>query len=798
MKAKVCQNYWLHLVLLTGLVWLVFARTIGSYFLADDFGEIAYVNRIYNGEIDLLWLNFTSNFMSVPGMSVWRPWLLVSLFIDFIIWKANPVGFYLTNVLSYNATVVLLYWLMRMLTRSAGAARSCLTAFLTAALFAVSPLHCESVSWVVGRVDVVCAVFYLLCLCLFCQADKVASLSDRKPYRALVVSYLICFWISIWTKEMTIGAPVLAPALIFLFGSKPLDLKHTFKVSAPLWLTTVIYFVLRYLALGTLLGGYTQGIGDSQAANALSRWLDFDTLRRLVFPFTNGIYGPQPGLAPLLSTCYLVILTVLILRALSLKLNFKWLALLLIWIATCLAPLYKLWGLGYELEGARFCFFLTMPLAALVPALLLIDGKNRAVKHAARLERNLTIVGLIATLLAGGILAKTAIRTNLEWVHAGKEVREFLKQSGALNKQLLAQKEELVLLGIPKRRGGAHMLLNSSTFRRGLAPPFTKEDLSTQFYTFDPVYFSEKFHLDVSRFKRAVASTNSLVYWDSEQGKLLRINLAPSQSTVPLLSIENAGGKAGAGFVHTLGRARVVASEANNSLTLSNIKEGDGISFSHLQLKPRSADILQAEVTILEHPENLKDLTFSACFDEQDPLCQSKISTKIDPHVKTPYLIDLPLSANWRWFTKDSIDCISLQLPPSTTAKIENVRLVKAEQLKPTLTASTYKQSNDGHYIIPFSKDVIEVEIALPKWSTASKALVFLTAKNAFFDTFDNAHDAVEQTLTLPINGVKTNLVIDARAFKSDAFRQISVTLLDENEKASSAESDPIMIQFRD
>ncbi len=289
MSKQFWLTHWLHLILLSTIVWLVFSRTLGSYFLADDFGEILYVSRICNGEYNLLWLNFTSNFMSVPGMSVWRPWLLVSLLIDFLIWKANPIGFYLTNLLSYNVAVILLYWLMRLLTNSATRARSCLTAFLTAALFAVSPLHCESVSWVVGRVDVVCAVFYLLCLCLFLKADSASTATNNKQYKLLVAGYLTCFWISIWTKEMTIGAPILAPALLFLFGSKPLNIKHTCKISAPLWLSTVLYFALRYLALGTLLGGYTQGIGDSQAANALSRWLDFDTLHRLFCTLANGM-----------------------------------------------------------------------------------------------------------------------------------------------------------------------------------------------------------------------------------------------------------------------------------------------------------------------------------------------------------------------------------------------------------------------------------------------------------------------------------------------------------------------------
>ncbi len=797
MTKDVWQNHWLHLILLSALVWVVFSRTLGSYFLADDFGEIFYVSRICNGEYNLLWLNFSSNFMSVPGMSVWRPWLLVSLLIDFLVWKANPIGFYLTNVLSYNATVVLLYCLMRMLTRSATRARSCLTAFVTASLFAVSPLHCESVSWVVGRVDVVCAVFYLLCLCLFIQADRASSLTDKRRYRMLVMGYLACFWISIWTKEMTIGAPLLAPTLIFLFGSKPLDLKNACKISAPLWLSTVLYFVLRYLALGTLLGGYTQGIGDTQAASALSHWLDGDTLHRLLFPFANGIYGPQPGLAPLLGVCYLIIITVISIRAISLKLDCKWLLVLLVWIATCLAPLYKLWGLGYELEGARFCFFLTMPLAALVPSLLLIDSKASNYLKVSQLDRSLTLIGLLATTLACGILAKTATRTNLEWVHAGKEVREFLRQTGDLNQRLSTTNQQMVLLGIPKRRGGAHMILNGSTFRKALRPPFTNTDLTSQIHTFDPVFFSENFKLDVSRFKRTTNGNSLIAYWDDKEGKLKQQLLLPAQSSLPTLTINNYYNKQGVAFVHSIGRADVQSSD-HTGLTLTNIQEGDGISFSQLQLNPLSADILEAEITVFDYPQNLKELTFSANFNELDSRCQIKTTKTIIDNLRQPFLINIPLSQNWRWFTTNKLNSVSLQLPPGTTAKIGKARLINAEHIKPTITAPAYQQSNDGHYFIPSSEDAIEIHIALPELERIAKASVFITAKNAFFDIFKNPHDAVEFTLALPIKPGQHTFSLDTKAIKSDSYRQISVQLLDKDGKAVGGESDAIMIQFKD
>ena len=89
-----------------------------SYFLADDIGEIAYVARIFHGHPQLFWLNLTGNYMQIGSMNVYRPWLLVSLVVDYLIWGANASGYYLTNLLYYIGDVLLFYIVTRQLTIS--------------------------------------------------------------------------------------------------------------------------------------------------------------------------------------------------------------------------------------------------------------------------------------------------------------------------------------------------------------------------------------------------------------------------------------------------------------------------------------------------------------------------------------------------------------------------------------------------------------------------------------------------------------------------------------------------------
>lgn len=802
-----------HLLVLTTIVWLIFARTLSSYFLADDFGEIYYVNTICNGDYGLIWLNFTSNFMSVPGMSVWRPWLLVSLLLDFVIWKANPVGFYLTNVLSYNAVVLLLYWLMRQLTKEAGSAKSSLVAILTALLFAVSPLHCESVSWVVGRVDIVCAVFYLVCLNLIMKSEVAQNKGSRKLSKMLTAASVVSWWIAMWTKEMAIGAPVMAATITFLFSQKAGNFKYALKRSLPLGLSTVVYFVLRYLALGTLLGGYTQGIGDSQAAHALLHWLDPDTLRRLFFPFVYSLYGQNQTPAMALASCYIIALTTILVRTLSLKISGKWLVFLLVWTATCLAPLYKLWGLGYELEGARFCFFLTMPLAAFFPSMLLIEQRPKVTMPSSREDFDVVfgmtistkVIGLVAVLIAAIILGKTTFRTNLEWVHAGKEVRAFLSQVGELNAKVAAQNQEAIVLGIPKRHGGAHMILNGSTLIKGLSPPFRPTNESSHILTFDPILFSEAYPHEASRFRDFVSQDKQVAYWDREQRQLKQIKLEPAQP-LPQLALANNASATSAiqGYPHSLKRVRQTTNDSSEAL-LVDICEGDGVSFSNLKMSPLSADYLECSLH-LTPPADAHEVTFSVNFDElsdnSSKLCTSKVKLKLETDRKQECLVRIPLSSNWRWYTK-KIENLFLELPPGSKVAMHSIKLRRASEVQASLKAEGVKQSNEGFYFIDESKQ-LRLLIRLPLIASdqkIAKLVIKITAANAFLDNFSNSSDAIEQSTSYSLDSESLTahaipVTVDLSKLSQDNYRQVQVQCLDAKNQPVGELSDPITIKL--
>src|SRR5262249_32186564 len=157
---------------------------------------------------------------------------------------------------------LLIYALVRQLASSWAPAPASLAAFFSAALFASYPLHCQGVSWVVGRVDIAFCLYYLLSLFL-------VALSRQTGTSLCIAGSIAGFWLGITVKEMAIGLAVMAAAMGFFFtagGGMKDRVKSAFLLSWPLWLCTGIYFVLRYLTLGTLTGGYTGGIGATQTS----------------------------------------------------------------------------------------------------------------------------------------------------------------------------------------------------------------------------------------------------------------------------------------------------------------------------------------------------------------------------------------------------------------------------------------------------------------------------------------------------------------------------------------------------
>jgi hypothetical protein len=124
----------------------------------------------------------------------WHPMTWISHILDYNLYGLNPSGHHMTNLFFHLANTVLLFLLLRRMTTS-----SWRSGFV-AALFALHPLHGESVAWVAERKDVLSAFFWILTMWTY-----VYYVERPKINRYLLVAS--CFLLALMSKPMAVTLP---------------------------------------------------------------------------------------------------------------------------------------------------------------------------------------------------------------------------------------------------------------------------------------------------------------------------------------------------------------------------------------------------------------------------------------------------------------------------------------------------------------------------------------------------------------------------------------------------------------
>ena len=126
----------------------------------------------------------------------WHPLTTISHMLDCQLYGLNAGGHHATNVILHTIAVLLLFWVLQGMTGATW--RSA----LVAALFAVHPLHVESVAWVSERKDILSAVFFFLMLHAYTRYARAPSV-----IRYLAVAVL--FAAGLMSKPMLVSAPII-------------------------------------------------------------------------------------------------------------------------------------------------------------------------------------------------------------------------------------------------------------------------------------------------------------------------------------------------------------------------------------------------------------------------------------------------------------------------------------------------------------------------------------------------------------------------------------------------------------
>lgn len=175
------------------ITWLIFGQTLAHQFVNYDDEFYVYENaRVASGfSWDNIWWVFTN-----PVCSNWHPLTVISHMSDCQLYGLLPAGHHFTNVLFHSVAVILLFLVLRQMTGFLWRA-----AFV-AAVFAIHPLHVESVAWISERKDVLSAVFFMSTLAAYIRYAHLLSLTS---YGVV----LLLFGLGLMAKPMLVTLPFL-------------------------------------------------------------------------------------------------------------------------------------------------------------------------------------------------------------------------------------------------------------------------------------------------------------------------------------------------------------------------------------------------------------------------------------------------------------------------------------------------------------------------------------------------------------------------------------------------------------
>ena len=136
----------------------------------------------------------------------YRPLTYFTFWLEYQLWGYDPRGYHVVNVLLHAANGVLLWRILARLTVPG--------AWLIAAVFAVHPLHVESVAWAIERKDVLSHLFYLGCQLAwlpFLEDSPNGAGADRIWRRYGMV--LALFVVGLLAKNMVVTLPAVLVVL---------------------------------------------------------------------------------------------------------------------------------------------------------------------------------------------------------------------------------------------------------------------------------------------------------------------------------------------------------------------------------------------------------------------------------------------------------------------------------------------------------------------------------------------------------------------------------------------------------
>ena len=276
----------------------VYGNALSNGFIWDDATVLAKQLTAFKSIKDVFFPP-----VGIPEFNIhyYRPVIVLTLIADKYFWGDSAFGFHFSVILFHVLNTALIFGLVRFILKKYAYAD--IGAFVAALIFAVHPIHTESIAWMAGRSDVVAGTFFFSSLFLYLRfLQRQNGASDINKGTGILIYSAILFFFAAAAKETALSLIPLLPLIDISFSDTtrlddPSSLKgrlsgiHPSRY-IPFLIAVSVYFLFRHLAL------------SEQTANPLRFQTDANPLlcfinsygfyfQKLLFPTDLNAYIPR-------------------------------------------------------------------------------------------------------------------------------------------------------------------------------------------------------------------------------------------------------------------------------------------------------------------------------------------------------------------------------------------------------------------------------------------------------------------------------------------------------------------------
>lgn len=283
-KQREKVSWWQHTLLLFLIIvvnFSVYYNSLEGGFIWDDKELIVknYYIKSWNNISTVLTKDFFYRSKEEGKIGYYRPVITLSYMLDYKLWGLKPIGYHLTNLIFHTLNCLLIYFIVFLLFGSY------ITPFFTSLLFAIHPIHTESVSWISGRTDVIASFFFFISFLLYLYGVKL------KKWGYYILS-LFVFVLALLSKEMVMTLPLLIMVYDYYFVAEReiRKMRGRVKYWAGYFLAIGTYAVIRFVIFQVGTGNpYVEGLNRLNVVLTFGKGFLY-YLWKLLLPFNLSAY----------------------------------------------------------------------------------------------------------------------------------------------------------------------------------------------------------------------------------------------------------------------------------------------------------------------------------------------------------------------------------------------------------------------------------------------------------------------------------------------------------------------------